>query len=48
MDKAMDKVREAHGIVHQKGDSNDGHVYRAYHSDYVYKDHKDAYDEGDN
>ena len=45
MDKAMDKVREAHGIVYKKGDSEDGHVYRAFHDDYVYKDHKDAYDE---
>tara|TARA_R110002050_G_scaffold91215_1_gene191583 strand:+ start:239 stop:496 length:258 start_codon:yes stop_codon:yes gene_type:complete len=45
MDKALDKVREAYDIVHQKGDSDAGHVYRAYHSDFVYKDHKDAYDE---
>jgi hypothetical protein len=45
MDKALDKVREAYDIVHQKGDSDEGHVYRAYHSDFVYKDHKDAYDE---
>ena len=45
MDKAMDKVREAHGIVYQKGEHHEGHVYRAYHSDFVYKDHKDAYDE---
>jgi len=48
MDKAMDKVREAHGIVYQKGEHDEGHVYRSYHSDFVYKDHKDAYDEGDN
>jgi hypothetical protein len=48
MDKAMDKVREAHGIVYQKGEHHEGHVYRAYHSDFVYRDHKDAYDEGDN
>jgi len=45
MDKAMDKVREAHGIVYQKGEHHEGHVYRAYHSDFVYRDHKDAYDE---
>jgi|TARA_R100001377_G_scaffold76665_1_gene53670 hypothetical protein len=45
MDKAMDKVREAHGIVYQKGEHDEGHVYRSYHSDFVYKDHKDAYDE---
>jgi len=48
VDKAMEKVREAYDIVYQKGDDNEGHVYRAYHSDYVYKDHEDAYDEGDN
>ena len=48
MDKAMDKVREAHGIVYQKGEHDEGHVYRSFHSDFVYKDHKDAYDEGDN
>ena len=45
MDKAMDKVREAHGIVYQKGEHHEGHVYRAYHSDFVYRNHKDAYDE---
>ena len=45
MDKAMDKVREAHGIVYQKGEHDEGHVYRSYHSDFVYKDHEDAYDE---
>ena len=47
MDKAMDKVREAHGIVYQKGEHHEGHVYRAYHSDFVYKDHKDAYNDED-